>query len=113
MTEGRDPGHLNHRIVIQKADKTARDALGQLKKDAWVDVCACWAEISVISVREFWAAHAAHAELTHRVTIRYREGITADMQILWGERKLKIAAPPADYNSRRQYLVLKCKEVTT
>lgn len=113
MTDSKDPGRLNQHITIQRLDKTARDALGQPKKDAWVDVCACWAEITVASVREFWAAKAAHAELTHRVTIRYRKGITADMRVLWGSRELKIAAPPADYNSRRQYLVLKCREVTT
>ena len=112
MAKSIDAGALRRRITIQKKSLKTDD-YGDKTEGDWGDVCSVWACIDAIGAREFWEAQAAHGELTHRVTIRYREGITADMRILYGERKFDLVAPPVDQEERHRYLILKCREVTT
>lgn len=108
-----DAGELNRRITIEKNNKSKRDSFGDEATDSWLPFCTVWAKITAAGTREFWEAQAAHAELTHKITIRYRSGITADMRVKYGERTLDIVAPPVDINEAHRYLILKCREVTT
>ena len=106
-----DAGALNKRVTLLARGRTD-DAFADPQADTWTEVCTVWAAISNAGAREFWEAQAAHAELTHKVTIRYRAGITADMRVRFGERLFAVIAPPVDYDMRHKYLVLKCREVT-
>lgn len=110
-TRGLDAGALNKRIkILRKANGT--DTHGY-PVEGWPEVATVWANVTAAAAREFWEAQAAHGELTHKITIRYRPDITADMRIAMGDRNFELVAPPVDYNERHEYLVLKCREVTT
>lgn len=104
-----DAGRLNRRVTLQT--RATNDA-GDPQSDRWETFAVVWAEIANAGAKEYWAAQAAQGELTHKITIRYRPGVTADMRIRYGERTFATVAPPVDIGMARKYLVLKCREVT-
>ena len=110
MERSIDAGALNKRVTLQRRARTF-DAFEDPIGDRWETICACWAAVNSTGAREFWEARAAHAELTHKVTIRWRGDVTADLRVLYGGRVFDVIAPPVDYDMRHKYLVLKCREV--
>ena len=50
-------------------------------------------------------------EINYRVTIRYREDIKPDDEIIWGQRRLKMLNPAYDVENRRIYLTMECREL--
>ena len=106
-------GELRQWLTFQRRAGSAASGGLDALTDNWVDVFSCRGKVTAAGSREFWEAQAAHAELTHRVKIRYRPGVTADMRILYGSRVLEVIAPPIDEDERHQWIILKCREVTT
>lgn len=94
----RDPGRrlediasrLRQRIMIQQPDNTADDAGGVTK--SWEDLAPVWAEVEPISASEVLQADSLRSEVTHRVTIRYRDDVTNAMRILFEGRVFNIRA---------------------
>ena len=103
-----DFSKLRHKITIQKSISTI-DSFGS-EVNAWSDVCTVWASIEPIKGREFFAAQKENAETTVRICIRYRTGISADMQILYGNKVFEINAI-IDVEERHIELQLMCKEL--
>lgn len=101
-------GNLRRRISIQRKD-TARDSYGQPNL-VWVLVAEVWADIQPLSGRELEIAQAMNAEITHQVTVRYREGITAAMRIVYQGRFFNITSPPLDVDMRHKEMQLMCSE---
>jgi len=81
-------GELNRRITIQQRD-SEQNTFGQ-QLLTWSDVLICWAGIEQMQGRELEMAQAINAETTHRVTIRYRAGITPAMRVLYQGRVLNV-----------------------
>ena len=63
-----------------------------------------------LSGREFFASQQGQSEGTHKVTIRFRPGVAADMRIVHGGKVFGIVAPLPDNRGTR--LVLMCREVS-
>lgn len=97
-----------HRITIQE-QKTIRDEFGQ-PTQGWFDVMTVWASVEAVSGREYWAAQQVVDQSDHRVTIRYRPGITPTMRVLHDGRQLDIQAV-LDRTGEKRWLELMCKEV--
>ncbi len=108
-----DAGEMDRRITIQRYNPAVKSRTGERIEEGWADLATCWARVRSAASREFWEAQAAHAELTHDVTIRFRTDVTADMRVKLGSRVFDIVAPPVDPEDRHAYLILKCREVTT
>ena len=87
-------GRLNRRVTIQQKS-VARDALGA-EVITWVDVATVWAEVSPYSGREFVALRQAQDEITTRITIRYRPGITPAMRVVQALHWLRDTMGDAD-----------------
>ena len=83
-------GAFDQRITIQQP-ATGQDAAGQ-PVTGWDSVCAVWAKKSDMTGREYLASAAVQAEVTTKITIRYRSGITANMRVLHGADVYNIAA---------------------
>ena len=49
-----------------------------------------WAAVDPVSGREYYAAEQAQSEVTHKVRLRYRAGVTPGMRVLLGQRRLHI-----------------------
>lgn len=59
--------------------------------------------------REYYQARAINAEISHRVTIRYRSGLKTSWRLLYGTRALEIISI-ADVEEKHIELELLCKE---
>lgn len=106
-------GKLNSRVAI-KAQSTTRDELNQ-KVLTWNTIANgdTWAAINPLSTRESQAALANQMEISHRVTIRFRSDVTADMRIFYGTRELAIVGirNPKEYGEFLELLCVEAKNV--
>jgi len=105
-------GRLNKRVWIQEPVWSAASASGEKTVSRWDNVAEVWASIEPLSGREYWAAAQAQSSVTHRVTIRYREGINQTMRVLFGTRELYIESI-IDPREAHRFLELVCVEQTT
>ena len=99
---------LRHRVTLQEA-ASAADQYGQ-PVETWAAVATLWAAVEPLRGREFYQAQQVNADLTHKVTIRYRAGVSEKQRILYGSRILEIASPPIDREERHIDLELLCVE---
>ena len=77
--------------------------------DSWADTATVWARIEPLSGRERLAAQRIEDTVTHRVTIRYRSGVSARQRIAFGVRVFNIRAV-LDVDERNEWLELLCEE---
>lgn len=64
------------------------------------------ADVEPLSGRELIAANAVQSKVTHRIRIRYRDGITAKMRAVERETTYNIEAVIPDRRSGLRYLTL-------
>lgn len=102
-------GRLRHRVSIQQRVE-ARNGYGELIT-TWSTLATVWGSVEPIRGREFFEAEQVQSEISTRVRIRYYDGITAQMRVLFGARKLQIVAV-IDVNERHKEMQLMCKEMT-
>ena len=100
------PGALNQRVLIERFT-SEQDELGQMI-DTWTPLATVWAAVEPQAGREFIAAGAAQSELTTKVRIRYRPGITSGDRVTHDGRTYNIQSV-VDYRSQRRELVLMCR----
>lgn len=100
-------GEMRHRISLQ--DKTITKQEG-IAKESWTTGAAVWASIADISGKEFFQAAAVQSEVTTRIRIRFRAGITPAMRVLYGSRVFAILSV-IDKDERHREIELMCKEV--
>lgn len=81
-------GELSDRIKIQKATRT-EDAAGG-GSNVWADFATLWSKVEPLEGREFFTAQQFSSQVSHRVTVRYREDIDATMRVKYGSRLLNI-----------------------
>ena len=100
-------GDLRHRITFEETVKVPDGYAGSVV--TCTEVCVVWASVEPLSSREKFYAHQTQAETTHKVKIRYREGLTEAMRILHRERVLLIEGIK-DIDERREVLEIACRE---
>ena len=79
---------LKHRLTLQSKVRTTDGQGGYT--EAWSHVADLWAFIEPSKGYERIYAMQAQTPITHRVTIRYRAGITTAMRLLYGSRVFEI-----------------------
>lgn len=102
-------GRLRHRVTIERRI-TTQDSNG--------DVVVEWeplvenepAAIEPLSVRDFIASQAVQSEITTRITIRHRAGLTSDMRIRHGDTIYNPQGWLADPDSGLEYLTAPCTQ---
>ena len=100
-------GKLRHRVRIQ-AYTAGRDSFGA-EEPAWTDVATVWASITPVSGKEYFASAQTNAEVSTKVTMRYRSGITPKMRVVFGARIFEIISA-LNFEERGVELNLMCKE---
>lgn len=101
-----DPGKLRERVTVQQAAEN-RNRLGETVQ-TWSTFVERWASVTGISSREFFLSGQQQTEITHRVRMRYVDGLNSTMRILWRGRVLEIAS--ALENATRSEHELLCTE---
>ena len=102
-------GALDQRIVIERLVE-GYDELGQPIND-WLPIVTTWAHVEPLTGREFIAAQAAVSEITARVRLRYRPGITTADRIVHDGTTYGVTSV-ADVHSSRRELVLMCRALS-
>ena len=94
QTSAFQPGRANQRIKLQ-AKSVTRNAIGE-EVVTWTDVVtdtadhAIWAEAWPLKGREFFAAQQTQYAADVRFRIRYRDGVTREMRVLWNSEPYDI-----------------------
>lgn len=100
-------GGLRHRVRLLRPERTA--AAGGTAVVAWKSVGSMFARIEPVGGREIVLADGTAARVTHRVLIRHREGVAAEMRFTEGQRTLEIRNV-LDVDGRGRWLECLCEE---
>jgi SPP1 family predicted phage head-tail adaptor len=113
-----EAGRLRHRVRIEQSVLVV-DSNGDAVQDPktgettseWIEVATVWAAIEPISGREFIQSQAKQSQITARIVIRFREGVTAAMRLVHVRRNMadvvyNIHALLADKDSGLEYITM-------
>ncbi len=98
---------LRHRIALEAPVETADGGGGAALN--WTNWAGLWGAIEPLSGKESLAAGQIEGNVTHRVTIRHRAGVSTRMRIAFGARRFAIRAVIAPEEIRER-LGLLCEE---
>lgn len=101
-------GQLRHRVTIQQLTRVEDEGGGYA--EVWTEVATVWAAIKPLRGNERYEAQQVQSTLTHKVTIRYREGIKPQMRLTYKGRIFDIESV-IDIEERHRWLELLCSEV--
>lgn len=103
-----DPGQMTARLDLETAEPQPDGQGGAVP--AWSVLSSMWARIEPVSfvVREKGATVEAPV-VTHRIWVRFRDGILRGQRLRKGERLFAIRAV-RDPDETRRYLVCHCEE---
>jgi SPP1 family predicted phage head-tail adaptor len=91
-------GSLNRLVTIQRKSGD-KDGLGQ-STPAWVDFALVWANVRMLSGKEYMAGQVEVSKAIASIRIRYREDITAEMRVIYRGAIYNIAAVLPDAQGR-------------
>lgn len=100
-------GNLKHKITIQSYSETQND-FGEVVK-GWEDLKTIYSSITPLSAKEFFK-DGVQAEVTHKIEMRYFEGVKPKMQVVYGSRIFSITSV-INIREANKTLQLICKEV--
>lgn len=100
------PGELRERVTIQVAAES-RNALGETTL-SFSDFTTRWASVEGVSAREALVFGQQDTTVTHRVRMRYVEGLKQTMRISWRGRTLEIDSL-LEHNNRSEHELI-CSE---
>ena len=101
-------GKLRERVTIQQATEATAES-GQTS-ETWSTYVYAYADVRTTSGKEFFAEDKYNSHVTHTVMLRWRDGITEKMRVLWGTRILNIIYVGEDRTHERS-MILNCVEV--
>jgi SPP1 family predicted phage head-tail adaptor len=103
-----EAGALRHKVIIQQPAEVT-NSLGEITV-SWSTFAIVWAEILPLSGREYWSSKQVNSEVTGKIRIRYKSGITPKMRVKYGTRIFNIEAV-MNYQEKNIETVLLVKEV--
>jgi SPP1 family predicted phage head-tail adaptor len=102
-------GKLRHYVqLLVPPDPSATDSQGD-PASTFSGGPSFWCSIEPLTPREFLLASQIRADVTHKVTLRYRDDITARHRLKWGTRVFEVG-PPLSTEERHFDLVLTAVE---
>jgi SPP1 family predicted phage head-tail adaptor len=100
------PGSLRERVTVQTASET-RNTLGETTL-TWGDWKTVWASVEGVSSREVLSFGQQEISITHRVRMRYLEGLKQTARFRWRNRTLNIVSL-LEYDHRAEHVAI-CEE---
>lgn len=76
----------------------------------WTDWATVWAAVEPLRGREFMEAKQVQAEVTHRMRMRYRDGISPEKRVSFDGRTFDILAV-IHVAEREREVQLMCREI--
>jgi head-tail adaptor len=113
-TEVKDPGKLRHRGTIEAPVRTQGNLGQAVITGRTVIADRIPLLVEELAGRDLEQARQLQADVTIKVTLRWRPGILTTMRLVWHDqgtdRTLSILAPPINPDGKRFWLELMCKE---
>ena len=103
-----DPGTLRCELALEVC-ATVADGLGGHAED-WTEMATVFARIEPVSAQSVFGADQTLESVTHRVTLRWRDGVTSGMRFRRQARIFAIVTVH-DPDETGRYLVCRTKEV--
>lgn len=103
-----DPGGLRTEFALEAATPVA-DGMGG-HAEAWAEVATLFGRLEPVNAAVRFGAGQALETVTHRVTIRRRDGISSGMRLRKGARRFAVVSVH-DPDESGRYLVLRTREV--
>lgn len=98
---------LRHRVTLQ--EKTVlTDELKQ-QSVVWNDVGTVWASVEPLHGKEYFAARQENAQVSVKITMRYRPGVAAQMRAMFLQNVYEIVSV-INIEEKNRTLVLMCEE---
>lgn len=104
-----DFSKMRHRITFLKPMGTYKNSIGENVPE-YTELRTVWAFVAPKTGREYDEAQKLRAETTYNVYTRYFADVTAEMQIRFDERVLKIESV-LNVNERNEELLIVASEV--
>lgn len=109
-----NPAVFNKEVILLD-EKLVESDFGT-PKSYWYPIAKVKASIEPISGKEYWTASQSQGEASVRIMIRYRDGITNRMRILYRGRDkdttYEMKSPPINKLEGNMYLELMCRELS-
>ena len=102
-----ESGKLNKSVQIQVLAET-RGSSGEITR-AWTTVATRQMSVAPILGREYMNAQQVQSDVTHRVRMRYYDGLTSEHRLLFDGRVLHILSILNPFE-RNEQLEVMCKE---
>jgi SPP1 family predicted phage head-tail adaptor len=83
-------GVMRERITIESPEE-ARNTLGEATL-SWATYAIVWASVDGLSSREMLQAQQANAVASHKVRIRFLQGLSHTHRLVWRGRVMEIAS---------------------
>lgn len=99
-------GELRERVTVQVSAES-RNNLGETTL-TWSDLTSRWASVEGVSAREFLLNGQQDVSITHRVRMRYVDGLTQNMRLVWRGRILEPVSL-LEHNNRSEHELI-CSE---
>ncbi len=99
-------GRLDQRVTLERVTYE-QDEIGAIT-EIWAPLVETWAAVEPLNGREFFAAQTTLAEVTTRIRVRYRPGLTSVDRVNH-EGQLHNIVAIIDPRSGNRELVLMCK----
>lgn len=101
---------MDKRVTLQSVSRVSDGAGGWM--ETWADTATVWGHVAPLSGREATYAQSLAGEVSHKVTIRYRAGITPRQRVQYGDRVFEVSAV-LDPDEKHEQLELYCTELLT
>lgn len=102
-----DPGALRSELTLERAAYADDGAGGQV--ETWSEVGTVFGRIEPLEARSVFGAGQTIETTTHRVTLRFRSGLTSGMRMRRGDRVFEIVTV-ADPDETGRYLTCRVRE---
>lgn len=84
------PGELRERVTVQIATGST-NSMGETVL-TWSDSTQVWASVQGVSAREALISGQQDTSISHKVRMRYLQGLTQQMRLSWRGRTLEIVS---------------------
>lgn len=98
---------MRHQLALERPERTCLPGGGV--SESWVKIGDIWASIKPLAMREVFKHHQVDSQITHRITIRYRNDVRPEMRLVKGTRIFEIISV-LNEKERNRWLLLECHE---
>ncbi len=102
-------GRLRHYVELQRYQETTDDFGEPIK--GYEHLMFTFAEVRPLLSRENWHGDMVNSEQTHKIMMRYRDGVEGTQRILFKNRIFELVGSPLNYLEKDIFYVFNVKEI--